>query len=195
MLRIHSLLHPPQIGSAGIGAAVQIHGMGGIGKTALAAMYAHDFAHAYPGGVVWLGLAGYEPGHQARAIDAENAWYKAVEAAFRGERDLLYDAEGKARPAPQVRRLLEQRFPGPHPYLWVLDNVPVLLPESERDEIFAFWRAPTEAGRTLLTTRDSRQASGFAAQRLDVLAEDDALRLLARYRRPSSAEEARARAL
>jgi Tetratricopeptide repeat/TIR domain len=130
LLRIHSALHPPQICSAGLGAAVQIHGMGGIGKTALATMYAHEFAHAYPGGVVWLSLAGYDPGN-------------------------------------------------PDPYLWVLGNVPVLLPESERDGILAFWRSPTASGRTLVTTRDSRPAAGFAAQRLDVLGDDDALRLLA----------------
>ncbi len=195
LLRIHSALHPPQIGSAGLGAAVQIHGLGGIGKTALAAMYAHEFAHAYPAGVVWLSLSGYEPGHHAKPVDAENAWYKAVEATWRGEHELLYDAEGKARPAPQVRRLLEQRFPGPDSYLWILDNVPVLLPESERDNILAFWRAPTASGRTLVTTRDSRPAAGFAAQRLDVLGEDAGLRLLARYRRPTSAEEASAREL
>lgn len=188
MLRIHSKLHPPQVGSAGLAPAVQIHGLGGIGKTELAAKYAHDFAHAYLGGVVWLNLAGYEPGSPAKCEQAEHAWYQAVEATFRGEPDLLYDGEGKAWPPPHVRRMLEQRFSGTQPYLWVLDNVPVLMPESERERILAFWRAPTVLGRTLVTTRDSRRAAGFTEERLDVLGDAEALRLLARYR-PLGEEE------
>jgi tetratricopeptide (TPR) repeat protein len=58
----------------------------------------------------------------------------------------------------------------------------VLLPESERERIFAFWRAPTNDGCTLITTRDSRPATGISSEKLDVLSEEDALRLLARFR-------------
>jgi hypothetical protein len=112
-----------------------------------------------------------------------------------GDTELLYDRQEKARPASQVRRSLEQRFAGADPYLWVLDNVPVLLPESERERILAFWRTPTSSGRTLVTMRDSRPAPGFAEEQLDVLSEDDALRLLGRYRRPSDAERPIAREL
>ena len=196
LLRIHSKLHPPRIGSAGLAVAVQIHGLAGVGKTELAAKYAHDFAHAYPGGIVWLHLGSYAPEpSRAKIEEAETAWYKAIEVTFRGEADLLYDTQGKARPAQQVRRMLEEQYSTTQPYLWVLDDVPVLLPESEREKVLAFWRAPNVHGRTMITTRDSRPAGGFAEERLDVLAEKDACRVLARYRRQLRDEESIAREL
>ena len=102
-LRIHTRLHVPRIDGVAVPAAVQVYGLGGVGKTALAAKYAHDFARAYPGGVVWLDLAGYEPGGEAQKAAAEHAWYAAVETAFGGEHDMLYDETGKPRPAARVR--------------------------------------------------------------------------------------------
>ena len=82
---------------------------------------------------------------------------------------------------------MERRL-GAEPYLWVLDNVPELSPLDRRAAVLAFWRAPGVAGRTLITTRDSRPAEGFTEERLDVLSEEDALRLLARFRPPGEDE-------
>ena len=67
-------------------------------------------------------------------------------------------------------------------YVWVVDNVPLMLPWDLRAQVLDGWRAPTPAGRTLLTTRDMRVADGFVEERLEELGELDALRLLARFR-------------
>jgi hypothetical protein len=187
MFRIHSRLHPVRIGGLGAAVAVQTHGLGGVGKSELAAKYSDDFADAYEE-IVWLNLAGYQPGDAAKEEEAEAAWRRAVEQCWRGEPDLFLDAEGKAAAPALVRRRLAERFAGRGAYLWILDNVPVLQPEDVRDRILAFWRAPTANGRTLITTRDSRPAAGIAAERLDVLGEEDALRLLHRHR-PISGDE------
>ena len=193
-MRIHSKLHPARIGTAGAGVAVQTHGLGGIGKTELAAKYAHDFAHAYPGGPYWLNFAGFAPGDAVSEQAAHNAWLLALEDTFAGEPARLRDAEGKPLPAPELRVRLEGQL-GTEPYLWVLDNVPELSPLDRRAAVLAFWRAPSAAGRTLITTRDSRPAEGFVEERLEVLNEEDALRLLARFRPPGKNEIDAARAL
>ncbi|WP_416967265.1 TIR domain-containing protein [Streptomyces sp. 4F14] len=61
--RVHSALHahsaPLTAGRAGA-RAVQIRGMAGIGKTALAREYALRFEAAYPGGVHWLDGHSYD---------------------------------------------------------------------------------------------------------------------------------------
>jgi NB-ARC domain. len=194
LMRIHSKLHPPRIGAAGAAVAVQTHGLGGIGKTELAAKYAQDFIHAYPGGVSWLNFAGFAPDGPPSETDAHNAWLNALQQTFAGEPELLLDTEGKPLPAPVLRVALERRL-GTAPYLWVLDNVPELSPLDRRAAVLEFWRAPGAAGRTLVTTRDSRPAEGFAEERLDVLSEDDALRLLARFRPPREDERDAAREL
>jgi hypothetical protein len=49
LLLTHSKLFPPQIGAHAGGAAVRLHGMGGLGKTEVAAKHAHDFALAFFG--------------------------------------------------------------------------------------------------------------------------------------------------
>ena len=55
--RVHDLLHRTT-GLAGPGQAGRsvalVSGFGGVGKSLLAAEYAHLFASQYPGGVVWL---------------------------------------------------------------------------------------------------------------------------------------------
>ena len=194
LMRIHSKLHPARIGAAGAAVSVQTQGLGGIGKTELAAKYARDFAHAYEGGVYWLNFAGFAPDGPVGETDAHNVWLNALQQTFAGEPELLLDAEGKPLPARELRVALERRL-GAAPYLWVLGNVPELSPLDRRAAVLAFWRAPGAAGRTLVTTRNSRAAEGFAEERLDVLSEEDALRLLACFRRPLEDERDAAREL
>lgn len=192
VLRVHSALFPPQIGGRATAAGVYLHGMGGLGKTEVAAKYGHDFAHAFPGGVFWLSFAGFEPAVPLDEAAAKLAGYRALEATFAGEPELqatlLRDAEDKPRTPERAREAIARWFRDaaegsePRPYLWILDNVPHMSPQDARDRALAFWRAPTPAGRTLVTTRDARVAAGFIEERLEEFGEADALRLLSRFR-------------
>jgi tetratricopeptide (TPR) repeat protein len=186
LMTIHSKLHPVRLGASGIAVALQTHGMGGIGKTELASAYAYDFAMAYPGGVYWLNLAGWKPETSAREDDARSNWLLALQQVFGLDTDRTYDltrdADAKALSPSAVRNRLAAMLGTDSAYLWVLDNLPELSPLDSRARILEFIRAPTSSGRTLLTTRDGRVADGFIDQPLDVLGEEDALRLLARVR-------------
>ena len=85
LMRIHSLLHPPRIGGQASNVALHAHGLGGIGKTELALQYAEQFQTAYPGGVYWLNLAGFDPERfSADNIEenAKHAWAHAVFSAL-----------------------------------------------------------------------------------------------------------------
>lgn len=144
LMRIHSLMQPPRIGATKRDVAVQTHGLGGIGKTELAIQYARQFDSAYPAGIHWLNLAGFEPEHYpegSRFEAAQAAWTSALAKTFANTPKLLLDAEGKPLAPDALHGRLTQHF-GDGDYLWVLDNVPHIQPESLRDAIIEFWRAP-----------------------------------------------------
>src|SRR5712672_3565650 len=54
MMQIHTAMFAPSVSGAAAAISVQLQGMAGIGKTALAAAYADAFAAAYPGGIWWF---------------------------------------------------------------------------------------------------------------------------------------------
>jgi tetratricopeptide (TPR) repeat protein len=193
LMRIHSALFPARVGAAAAGVAVQTHGLGGIGKTELAAKYAQDFAAAYPAGVLWLNLAGWQAAKPATEADAQTAWLRALDAALAKVPELwnqlALDAEGKPRPAPEVRQRLARHLGETRPCLVVLDNLPELSPLDVRRRILDFLAAPGAEGKTLVTTRDARPVGGYVDLELTVMGADDALRLLARYRPAQAAAE------
>lgn len=189
LMRIHSKLHPARIGSSG-DAAVQIAGMGGVGKTALVAAYAEEFAAAYPGGIFWLNLAGLEslsakiaPPSREEAV--QGAWLRAVNGALALDpsdgQAVMYE-ETLPLPPIAVRERLGKFLRDDKPYLWIVDDLPVLSPLDFRLRMFGFLRAPTSSGRTLITTRDTRPAESFALELLDVLPEQDCVRFLTKLR-------------
>ena len=185
LMRIHSALFPPKVGADAAGVAVQTHGMGGIGKTELAAKYAQDFAHAFPAGVFWLNLAAWTPTTPASEADARAAWLRALERTLEHHpalwQSIALDPEGRILPGPTVRERLSQHLAGDDPALFVLDNLPQLSPLDVRQRILAFLCAPGANGKTLITTRDARGIDGFTPRALEVLSPDDALRLLVRH--------------
>ena len=206
LLRMHSKLFPPQLDSSGASPGVQLFGMGGVGKSEVAAMYADTFAAAYPGGIFWLNLSSFEPGATLDEAGAQRAWHGAVESVLADDPDLqrrlMRDAAGRPLEPRSARALISQWLPGatpdqtdPAPYLWIVDNVPSMSPLDGRERILEFWRAPTAVGRTLLTTRDSRSMAGFVAEPLEVLDDIEALRLLSRYRAIGIDERGAAEAL
>ena len=195
--RIQTLLHPARLGIDS-GASVQLHGLGGIGKTQLAAKYAAEFSLSYPGGVFWLNLASYE-GIPPSLNSAEVAWFDALRSTLAGHPWLapndkklsLYNSMGRPRSNQDLRAEISNLL-GSVPSLWILDNVPVLRPDDLRDQILDIWKAPAGEHRTLITTRDARVIAGFSEMAISELQMPEAVALLSRFRKPEQDELAAA---
>ncbi|RME75394.1 MAG: hypothetical protein D6784_08005, partial [Chloroflexi bacterium] len=140
---------------------VGVQGMGGIGKSVLAAALAHDLTvqAAFPDSVIWLSL-GREPELTARQED--------LYLLLTGERETFKDpAQGRLFLAPALQNKA---------CLVILDDVW----ELAHAEAFPLWNAGARA-RFLLTTRNAEVLQVLQAQTfpLDVLTPDQALQLLA----------------
>lgn len=145
---------------------VGLLGMGGIGKTQLAAEYAYRHQDNYPGGVFWL-----------NAADA-HAWQERIAA-------LTFRAGGRVpqpeRSDTQLRYVqLLVSYLNQHPNtLLVMDNVNV--PSDLTQERVQGFIASTLQCRVLFTTR--RKESSLPFEYLDIgsLSEDESLDLLLRH--------------
>ncbi|WP_367288015.1 NB-ARC domain-containing protein, partial [Laspinema palackyanum] len=145
----------------GVAQRVGVQGMGGIGKSVLAAAVARDEAvgERFPDGVLWVTL-GQEPNLKARLVDCV--------AYFTGTPPYFEDlAQGKAALAQQ----LEGRA-----CLLVLDDV------WQMSHAEAFYGLGPRC-QLLLTTRDGRLVRGLAAQGHEVglLSEEQGLGLVAQW--------------
>lgn len=170
--QLDTLLRPPSALTGG-GApppAVVVHGMGGVGKTALVKEYATRFAGAYPTGVFWLRIGavpdGLDPMAHLRA--------RVAEAVTQFARDL--DPPTTGAPADDdepAARVLSRYLQDGAVYLWVVDD----LPEGLSAAAFAFCLPPTQSGRALVTTRGTTYAH-VPNLPLQVLPPDEALELL-----------------
>jgi tetratricopeptide (TPR) repeat protein len=165
------------VGLGKMGVLTAIHGLGGIGKTALATEYAHVFAHEYPGGRWQVQSEGH--------VDLRVAL-----AALAGARDLEieFTDEEKGDLNLQFERILRElkkraQSSKPSRVLLVLDNVdhPKLIePAQLRQLPQADWLhliATTRLGESdLFGTQPDR-----AFLSVDELPEEDALALVERY--------------
>lgn len=75
MWHIHSSLHSAEVPiiTGATSTTVQIHGMGGLGKSLLAEEYALRYAAAFPGGVFWLRAFGNDDVKAAMGPDEREA--------------------------------------------------------------------------------------------------------------------------
>ena len=199
LIQIHTALFPARLRTDTTPSRVQLHGIPGVGKSALAAHYAKTFAAAYPGGIWWLDLSGLRLGRpgldgrtqtHAQVLDVvRTAWLWAIEEALGPLRprllpELCRASSGRALDPAEVRERLQRQLAGaspPEPYLWVLDALPTIHERALLDEVMSFLCAPTPAGRTLLTCSDAFAVSGATAIAVPPLPAADGQRLLARY--------------
>ncbi|MBE9519350.1 MAG: toll/interleukin-1 receptor domain-containing protein, partial [Bacteroidetes bacterium] len=183
MWHIHSSLHSAEVPiiTEATSTTVQIHGMGGLGKSLLAEEYALRYAAAFPGGVFWLRAFGNDDVKAAMGPDEREA------ERIRQVRDIAeeYGIPVKERSQKEIEAHLAWELGNNGPFLWVVDDIP-----SDMDvESLERWLAPHPLGKTLITTRTREYNSLGRLIPLDVLAPDEARELLTSCRKPAGEEE------
>ena len=154
LMRIHSALFPPDVRAVAAGVAVQTHGLGGIGKTELAARCVSDFAIAYPAGVLWLNLAAWQPPQPATEADAHAAWLRALDAALANApalwRELALDAKASPDPPPRCAKTSPAISTMQSPHWWFSTTCRSWSPIDARRRILDFLAAPGPQARPWL---------------------------------------------
>src|SRR5271165_6054997 len=149
------------VGITGQSSAVGVQGMGGIGKTVLAAALAHDseMRQAFSDGIYWLTI-----GQKPNLLELQNQLLRQVT----GSKETL-TTEQEAKDA--LREALEGRH-----VLLVVDDAWTI------DHACAF-SVPTLPARLLITTRNNEVLVGLGAVEhcVDVLPPSEALEMLAEW--------------
>jgi tetratricopeptide (TPR) repeat protein/transcriptional regulator with XRE-family HTH domain len=141
-----------------LGQVVAFTGLGGLGKTQLAAEFVHRYGRFFSGGVFWLSFAsGQEIPLQVAAC---------ASPGFEGGRSL-----------EERVKLVQTAWLGAQPRLLVFDN-------CEEEALLQAWRPVSGGCRVLVTSRRSYWSPtlGVATLPLDLLPRADSIELLRRYR-------------
>jgi tetratricopeptide (TPR) repeat protein len=151
-------------GKPGRGVVV-VSGMGGMGKSLLAAEYAQLFSSAHPGGVYWLSALGNDidsdtPGPSPSSASAAltgvalSLGIRLDEPELDSQSPTAQGTDETQQRAAVVRDAIATHLDQKgDPVLWVVDDLRSGLTQSEIDE----WRCPAACVRTLITTRDDRE--------------------------------------
>ena len=185
MWRVHSALTGEEVGLIADvrgDPTVQLTGIGGIGKSLLAAEYALRFGAAYPGGTFWLRAHGHDDAGGALSDGARDALRDTQLLAVADALGLDTRELSAARLPAALGRELDERA---QPFLWVVDDLPGRLGHAALER----WLAPGSCGRTLVTTRGRDYAASGAHIELGELGEDDGVSLLALHRPPDGPDE------
>src|SRR5271157_2953477 len=149
------------VGITGRSSAVGVQGMGGIGKSVLAAALAHDseVRQAFSDGIYWLTI-----GQKPNLIDLQNRLLRWLT----GSKETL-TAEQEAKDA------LREAFEG-RPALLVVDDAWTI------DDVDAF-SVTAPPARVLITKRNNEVLVGLGAEehRVEVMSPSDALRMLGEW--------------
>jgi hypothetical protein len=164
-------------------AAAQVRGMGGNGKSMLAREYAIRFGAAFPGGVFWLNAFGNDDSkgpldavsREALRRDQVRTFAVRCGVAVQGFEPEEVETAFWARVKERGR-----------PCLWIVDDLPSGLAP---DEIEGNWAARWAGAATLITTRSTEYRSTGQGIDLEMLGEDEAIRLLTSRRPPRTEEE------
>ena len=183
MWHIHSSLHSAEVPiiTGATSTTVQIHGMGGLGKSLLAEEYALRYAAAFPGGVFWLRAFGNDDVKTALGPNEREA------ERIRQFRDIAeaYGILVKDISPEEIEAHLARELGNNGPFLWVVDD----MPSGMDVETLERWLAPHPLGKTIITTRTREYNSLGHLILLDVLAPDEAWELLTSWRKPAGEEE------
>lgn len=144
--------------------AVIIHGIGGVGKTQLAAEFVHRYGHFFVGGVFWVSCA------NPAAVPLEVAICGGT-----GFMELRPDFEQK--PLDQQVRLVQAAWQQSVPRLLVFDN-------CEDEALLARWLPTTGGCRAVVTGRNARwsAALGGFTHTLGPFQRDQSITLLGLHR-------------
>src|SRR5664280_3585600 len=149
--KLHDLLHRT-MGLAGPGqagrAVALVSGFGGVGKSLLAAEYAHTFAGCYPGGIVRLSALGHDAG--GGALTGEQSQAAADSQLTQLARSPSLDVTGLD--PTTIRELVKSELDRRgQPALWIADDLPTGLDAAGFDA----WRCqcPAAMVHELHTTR------------------------------------------
>ncbi|MGC8493457.1 MAG: tetratricopeptide repeat protein, partial [Syntrophobacteraceae bacterium] len=168
------------VGLGRVGVLTAVHGLGGVGKTALAIEYAHAFAHEYGGGR-WL--ARCEGKDDLRAVVASLQGVGGLDFEFTDEEKKDLDRQFE-RVLRELRKLANDREP--HRCLLLLDNVdqPKLL-EPAQTQRLPF--SPSEDWLHVIATTRLGEGELFERHKdrafvpVDELTEAEALELIRSY--------------
>jgi TIR domain len=180
--RIHSALSAserPIIAESTTPLAI-VNGLGGMGKSLLAEEYALRFGAAYPGGIFWLHAFGNDR-EPTIAYDPEAVRIQQFEAVA-----LMLGLKINGLGPIEVEAKLRTSFSSQGKrFLWIIDD----LPEGLSTEAVRSWLAPSQFGKTLVTTRGREHDSIGESLSLDVLKPEEAFNLLCSERVPADATE------